>query len=211
MQFAHLLEVVGGEPVFETGLLLAGDVDPLDVQRQLSRWVAAGRILKLRRGVYALAPPHRKALAHPFVVANAMARGSYVSREAALAHHGLIPEYAPVTTSVTLGRPFRVTTPLGGHDVRHVTRDLFFGYTLADVGGGQEAFVATPEKALLDLVHLRPGGDAPEHLRELRLQNLDTLDGRLLTAMAERTGKPRLQRAARTILEIAADERWEDA
>jgi hypothetical protein len=47
---------------------------------------------------------------------------------------------------------------------------------LTDLGGGQKAFVATPEKALLDLVHLQPGGDAPDYLRELRLQNLDRLD-----------------------------------
>ncbi len=30
MEFAHLIELVGEEPVFETGLLLAGDVDPRD-------------------------------------------------------------------------------------------------------------------------------------------------------------------------------------
>ena len=31
MKFEDLLEIVGREPVFETGLLLAGDVDPADV------------------------------------------------------------------------------------------------------------------------------------------------------------------------------------
>ena len=35
---------------------------------------------------------------------------------------------------------------------------------------------ATPEKALLDLVHLTPGADSPAYLRELRLQNLERLD-----------------------------------
>src|SRR5689334_4820969 len=39
MRFEDLLETVDREPVFETGLLLAGDVDPADVRRQLSRWV----------------------------------------------------------------------------------------------------------------------------------------------------------------------------
>ena len=43
MKFEQLLEIVGDEPVFETGLLLAGDQDPPDVQRQLSRWVKIGR------------------------------------------------------------------------------------------------------------------------------------------------------------------------
>ena len=43
MRFDDLLAVGADEPVFETGLLLAGDRDPGDIRRQLSRWVAAGR------------------------------------------------------------------------------------------------------------------------------------------------------------------------
>ena len=50
MEFGDLLRVVGDEPVFETGLLLAGDVDPREVPRQLSRWTRAGRLYQLRRG-----------------------------------------------------------------------------------------------------------------------------------------------------------------
>jgi hypothetical protein len=41
MRFEDLLEIMDREPVFETWLLLAGDVDPADVRRQLSRWVKA--------------------------------------------------------------------------------------------------------------------------------------------------------------------------
>jgi predicted transcriptional regulator of viral defense system len=98
MEFTHLLEIVGDTPVFETGLLLAGNVDPADVRRQLSRWTAAGRLYQLRRGVYTLAPPFQKVKPHPFVSANALVQPSYVSLQAALAHHGLIPDYTPVTT-----------------------------------------------------------------------------------------------------------------
>jgi hypothetical protein len=38
------------------------------------------------------------------------------------------------------------------------------------------AFLATPEKALLDLVYLEPDDDSPTYLAELRLQNMDGLD-----------------------------------
>ena len=105
MRFRALLEIVEDEPVFETGFLLADDVDPADVRRQLSRWVKDGRLLQLRRGLYALAPPYRRTRPHPFLVANRLVRGSYVSLQSALAHHGVIPEHVPVTTSVTTGRP----------------------------------------------------------------------------------------------------------
>ncbi len=120
MKFERLLETVGDEPVFEPGLLLAGDVDPADVRRQLSRWVEAGRLYQLRRGLYALAPPYQKVKPHPFLVANRLVRGSYVSLQSALAHCGLIPEYVPVTTSVTTSRPARWDTPLGIYDFRHI-------------------------------------------------------------------------------------------
>jgi len=33
MEFKHLIEIVGDEPVFETGLLLAGEVGPGNVRR----------------------------------------------------------------------------------------------------------------------------------------------------------------------------------
>ena len=49
MKFPQLLEIVGEEPVFETGLLLSGAVDPADVRRQLSRWTRAGHLYQLRR------------------------------------------------------------------------------------------------------------------------------------------------------------------
>ena len=202
MEFERLLEIVGDEPIFETTLLLAGDVDPANTRRQLSRWTEAGRLYQLRRGIYALAPPFQKVKPHPFLVANRMVRASYVSLQAALAYYGLIPEYVPVVTSVTTARPGRWETPLGVYEFCHVKTDLLFGYQLANLDGGQKAFLATPEKALLDLIYLQPGGDSPAYLQELRLQNLDRLDAEELRHQAERTGSPKLRRAAEFVVEL---------
>lgn len=206
MDFEELLQAVGEEPVFETGLLLAGEVDPDNVRRQLSRWVRAGRLHQLRRGLYALAPPYQKVTPHPFLVANRLMRGSYVSLQSALAHYGLIPEHVPVTTSVTTGRPVRWQTPLGLYEFRHIQSGFLTGYRRLDLGGGQEAFVATPEKALLDLVHLEPGADASEYLEELRLQHLETLSLDELRRLAEVSGRPKLVRAVERIAQLAERE-----
>ena len=206
MNFEQLLHIVGDEPVFETGLLLAGEVDPDRVRRQLSRWVRAGRLYRLRRGLYALAPPYRKASPHPFLIANRLAHGSCVSLQSALAHYGLIPEYVPLVTSVTTGRPGRRETPLGAFEFRHLKPDLLFGYRRLDLGDGQAAFVAVPEKALLDLVYLTPGGDAPGYLRELRLQNLEQLDLEALQRMAARFDRPKVMRAAELLTALARAE-----
>ena len=192
--------------MFETALLLAGGVDPHQVRRQFSRWTKAGRLHQLRRGLYALAPPFQKVKPHPFVIANRMARGSYVSCQSALAQAGLIPEYTPVTVSVTTARPGRWETPHGIFEFHHIQTRLLFGYRLTDLGGGQKAFVATPEKALLDLIYLQPGGDSPAYLTELRLQNLERLDLPELSRLADRAGIPKLKRAAHFVMELAQAE-----
>jgi predicted transcriptional regulator of viral defense system len=206
MEFTSLLDIVGNEPVFESGILLAGGVDPNDVRRQLSRWTKAGRLYQLRRGLYALALPFQKVKPHPFVVANRMMRGSYISLQSALRYYDLIPDVVPVTTSVTTGRPNRWETPLGVYAFRHVKIELFSGYRLIDLGDNQQAFVATPEKALLDLIHLQPGGDAPEYLQELRLQNLEALDPEELQHQAELASSPKLSRAAACVIELTQAE-----
>ena len=209
MEFNNLLKIVGEEPVFETGLLLAGEVDPADVRRQLSRWTSSGRLYQLRRGLYALAPPFQRIAPHPFVIANRMVRSSYVSCQSALAHYDLIPEYVPVTTSVTTLRPGRWETPLGVFEFRHLKIDLLSGYRLTDLGKGQKAFVASPEKALLDLIHLHPGADSPDYLRELRLQNLERLSLDELRRIASLSRSPKLQRAANFVAELATTEAQE--
>lgn len=196
MEFEELIEIVGDEPVFETSLLLAGDVNPANVQRQLSRWTKAGRIYQLRRGLYALAPPFQKVRPHPFLVANRLVEPSYVSLQSALGTYDLIPEYVPITTSVTTARPGRWDTPLGSYIFRHVKTELFHDYRRLEVSADQRAFVASPEKALLDLIYLEPGADSLDYLRELRLQNLDQLDVDRLQREAEVADSPKLQRAA---------------
>jgi len=203
MRFEELLRVVGSEPLFETGLLLAGDVDASDVRRQLSRWTAAGKVWQLRRGLYAIAPPFGKMQPHPFLTANGLARASYVSLQSALAYCGLIPEGVPVTTSVTTGRGRIWRTPIGTYQFRHLHVGLFHGYRAVAVDDLRVAYVATPEKALLDLVHLEPGGDSPAYLEGLRLQHMERLDGDALVALAARSGSPKLRRAAACLTEMA--------
>jgi len=176
------------------------------VQRQLSRWTRAGWLYQLRRGVYALAPPYQKVRPHPFVVANALVRGSYVSLQSALAYYGLIPEHTPQVTSVTTARPGRWETPLGDYAFRHVQTAWFHGYRRLALDHEQAAFVATPEKALLDLIYLQPDGEAPAYLETLRLQTLDRLDLARLARLAEESGRPRLQRAAQSVAALAQAE-----
>jgi predicted transcriptional regulator of viral defense system len=206
MKFERLLELVGDQPLFETGLLLSGDVDPADVRHQLSRWVGSGRIRQLRRGLYTLAPPYQNIIPHPFLIANALVPGSYVSAQSVLAFYGFIPEYTPQTLSVTTLRTSRWNR---GFHFHHLAPHLFFGYQLVELSQGQQAFLAAPEKALLDLAHLVPNSDSPKYLGELRLQNLERLDLSRLHGFAERSEKPKWQRVAAQIKSLALREKDE--
>jgi len=206
MEFAELLEIVGEEPVFETGLLMAGNTNSRDIRRQLSRWRQTGKIYQLRRGLYSLAPPFKKVNPHPFVVANRMLPASYVSLQSALAYYGMIPEYVPVTTSVTTKRPTYWETPIGIFNFRHIQVDFFDGDRLENIGEGQQTFIASPEKALLDLIYLESGGDTLDYLTELRLGNLNQLDWQLLKNLAGRIEKPKLLRAVAAIQKLAGIE-----
>ncbi|MHB9003554.1 MAG: type IV toxin-antitoxin system AbiEi family antitoxin domain-containing protein [Coriobacteriia bacterium] len=200
MKYDDLLKIIGGRPVFTSALLRAGDVDAVDLGRQLSRWVANGRLVQLRRGVYALPDTYRARRPNPFEVANLLERPSYVSLESALSHHGVIPEAVFVTTSVTTARAGEFETALGRYAYRHVAPAFFWGYAAESVGS-TEVFVARPEKALLDLVYLRPRADQSAFLQELRLDT-DRLNQRVLEDMARLSGKPKLMRAADNVAHL---------
>ncbi|MDD5370276.1 MAG: hypothetical protein PHQ40_14430 [Anaerolineaceae bacterium] len=201
MEFNSLLTLIGDDPVFSSSLFLAGKINPKIVRLQLTRWVNSGRIYQLRRGLYAIAPPYQKVKPHPFLVANNLQQASYVSLQSALAFYGLIPEIVNSTLSVTAGRPERLETPLGIFEFHHIKTALLFGYQMTDLGG-QNALVATPEKALLDLIYLQPGGESLHSLQELRLQNFERLDLAVLKRLSEGFGSPKMHTAVKLIRQV---------
>ena len=64
-------------------------------------------------------------------------------------------------------RPTTYHTPFGQFDYRHNKVDWFRGYQQTDLGNVQSAFVASPEKTLLDFVYLQPDGETEDFLRSL--------------------------------------------
>ncbi|MBN1314102.1 MAG: hypothetical protein JXA42_01495 [Anaerolineales bacterium] len=192
--------------MFESGHLYAGANNPQKVQRQLADWVRAGKIVQLRRGLYTVAQPYQYERPHSYVIANHLVRGSYISLHTALSYFELIPEHVSVVTSVTTGRPGTWQNLYGRFSFQHIQPALFFGFQYRQVTETQWAYVATPEKALLDLIYLTPDADSAGYIRELRLQNLDQIDTGRLRASTEQIGKPKLKRALPTILQIVEEE-----
>lgn len=210
MKWEDVLYQVGNEPVFSTGFLMAAGANQQAVRVQLSRWVKSGKLIQLKRGLYTLASPYRQVEPHPFVLANAMKRASYVSLQSALAFYGMIPEHVPVVTSITTLRPEQVDTGFGRFVFRHAQKKLFCGYEQIDLGSKQRAFVARPEKALLDLVYLTPDADNPDYLEELRLQNLELLNLENLRYFAYTFKIPKLTKALSHIVNMIEDQTGEE-
>ncbi len=206
MRFAELAARVPFNGLFRTGQILAGERSPADLRRQLHRWAHSGRILQLRRGVYLLCAPYARASAHPFAVAGALKKASYVSLQSALAYHGMIPEFVPVTTSVTSGRPEEIETPRGRFQFRHVSTRLLFGFSEVEIAPGQRALLASAQKALVDLLYLTPHSDREAYLRELRVEPAESLDREKLHETVQRAGSRKVERAVRLLLETWDDE-----
>lgn len=205
-KFEEFLTKVRGLPVIESEsvshLFSYSSRNALEVQ--LVRWVRQGKLVRLRRGIYLLAGPYRKTEPDPLFLASLLERPSYISAEKALEYYDLIPEGIPVLTSVTPSRTGRYETPAGIFDYRHIQPSLFWGYQGVTREPGQTAFVAEPEKALLDFLYLRRERVTEDFIEGLRLQNLEKIRKGKLRQFAARFARPGLERAARLIGEYAA-------
>lgn len=199
MKFEDLVKKAADLPCFSAGFLMAGRKHK-QVNLQLARWIKDGRVIRIHKGLYVLTEPYRKYRIELYAIANALKSPSYVSLQSALAWPGLIPEYVPAVVSVTTGRPQTIQTPLGRFEFRHIKKAMFWGYDQTEAAPENKVFVARPEKALLDLIYLTPGSDKPAYLKELRLQNTERLNPKVLDEFAAKTKSPKLMRATELIL-----------
>lgn len=195
MKYDDLQKKVSQVPVFDMAFLAQAFEEPRSTIRvQLSRWMADGHVISLRRGLYMLAEPYRKKNVTRPTLANRLCRPSYLSGLWALGFYGLIPEQVHWFTSVTSRGPQRYENPMGVFEYRHIKQDAFFAYERLGTGEGS-FLIAKPEKALLDHWHLHAGEWTESRLGQMRYQNTETVDTEVLQVFAERFASPRLLRA----------------
>lgn len=142
----------------------------------VNRALAAGELVRLKRGCYVIHPVIAGAKVHGFVVAQHLRAGSFISFETALAWHGWIPETVRLIASVMPGRrKADYSVPLWG-DFRFVPLAQHLGYGLVGVRRvelhGGIALVADPLRALLDVICWRKivPESLPSFLQGLRLE-----------------------------------------
>jgi predicted transcriptional regulator of viral defense system len=203
MKWDEFLARVRDLPVIEAESLITSD---RSIRVQISRWEKARKLVKLKRGIYVLSEKYQKREIDEFHLAALLKRPSYVSLEKALEYHGLIPEGVPVFTSVTPKRQARFASHIGVFSYRHIKPGLFWGYF--PVGHKDRAgFVASPEKAILDLFHFLGTRVSPGYIEELRLQNLEKIDVRRLLEYARRFGQKKIREAAKLLIRHVEEQR----
>ncbi len=137
----------------DLGVLLFG-MSAAARHNKLSREVKQGNLIRLKRGVYALGKRYQRKGLHPFVVAHKLYFPSYISFESALSHYGLIPEAIPETTCATTKPSVQIQTPIGTYSYRWLPLHVFSSGVLHENKQGYVFLIASPLKALLDLVYV---------------------------------------------------------
>lgn len=124
-------------------------LSPVAAKKALERYTEAGLFLRPRRDFY-LFPMARPS---QWLISNKLYRPSYVSYETALSHYGLIPETVYAVTAATARRPGGVEVMGTAYVYHHIGRHVFTGYRPVEIEGST-IFLASPEKALCDFLHL---------------------------------------------------------
>lgn len=146
------------------------------------------QIIRLKRGLYVCSPDATGKTLSTELIANHLYAPSYVSMSSALRYYGLIPEAVYIKQSMTLKHSKNFDTQLGRFEYTHISKSVFpVGLTSIKKDG--YAFVmATPEKALCDLianspqVNLRYLKDAEIYLEEdirMELEDFRCMDAEI--------------------------------
>lgn len=135
------------EAVFPENKAIAGKAKRLE---------DSGKIIRLKKGMYVVAPSVSGNRVNEFLIANHLNGPSYVSMQTALRYYGLIPENVYETTSVTSGLSKSYTNSIGTFSYVHCSGD-YFPIGIRTVSEDNTTFlIASPEKALCDMIIFTP-------------------------------------------------------
>lgn len=128
------------------------------VRDKVSSLVAESKIIRVKRGLYIFGENWRHSPLDLGVIANLLYGPSCISFESALGRYGLIPERSQIITSLAIGDTKAYHTPIGQFEYRAIDRKKFkIGIEYRDLGKEGGYFIASREKALVDLVYRTPG------------------------------------------------------
>lgn len=121
-------------------------------QAKINRLVKEGYLISLKRGLYLVTNKISGKMPNLSLLANHIYSPSYVSLHYALRYYGLIPEYVHLVMSVTTNHSRQFTNTIG-HFSYYQVSPIYFSIGICSVETeGTNSIMATPEKALCDLI-----------------------------------------------------------
>ena len=116
----------------------------------------AGKIIRLKKGLYVVNPSVSRQPLSTELIANHIYAPSYVSMSSALRYYGLIPETVYITQSMTIKHSRSFDTPIGRFSYTSMNRKAFHIGVTSINKQNYTFLMATPEKALCDLIANSP-------------------------------------------------------
>ncbi len=123
---------------------------------KISRMERAGDIIRLKRGMYVVSPLISHQTLSTELIANHLYAPSYLSCLTALRYYGIIPEQVCRTQSMTIKHTRSFHTSLGEFSYTNTNREAFSVGVTSITENGYSFLIATPEKALCDLIATSP-------------------------------------------------------
>jgi hypothetical protein len=141
---------------------------------KLTRLLKSGALIRVKKGLYLLGPKVKRSPYCLELLANMIYGPSYVSLERALQIYGLIPEHVASVTSVTAKSSKDFKTPVGHFIYAHChPKSYSVGLTTRSFSEHENPLIATPEKALTDMLIIRRGKITSMHeLEQILLEDL---------------------------------------
>lgn len=172
-------------------------------QAIIKRAIQRGYLIPIRRDLYLIKNSKRVPL-NSFEIASIVYGPSYVSFESALSYHGWIPEAVRTITCASVKRAKDFETPLGIFSYERIPTKVFFLGVEQHQEGALTLFIASPVKALADIVYARRRiWDSVEDLSDdLRIESesFQNLDRKLFVELIENYPSPRVKKALNVLL-----------
>lgn len=145
----------------------------------ISRLVKKGELIRLKNGFFLIAEKIEENPVPYEQIANLLYGPSYISFEWALSYYSMIPEGVYVVSSASAAKSKTFKTPVGTFDYVNLSHHRYaIGIDQKENSAGR-FLIATPEKALADLIHLKSkeieGQDLLDDLIEARRMDEEQL------------------------------------
>lgn len=180
-----ILEQLGPQPFFtKKDIRRLGEpfgIKDATIDAYISRSIKRKDIIPLKKGLYVSADFYNKNkgdISYLFYLSNIIRKPSYISSWTALQYYNMATETIQIITAVTPKITRNYTTKVGTFSYRNIKDDLFSGLTLVE--DNFKFFIATPSKALFDLLYFKT-----RQFRGIKLEDIDLLIEELRIDMDE--------------------------